>query len=700
MLTTETESRLSKLLLVLADGEASCEVTRQVLANQNGFDAYNLFRLLDVENKGWVDCQNLQDFMRRHGVFMTSNEAANVIYHFDSDQNGNLSYSEWANLVVSPRSSWLKNSSRVGPWPVPYDVEFSLVRLLEKELDLVKNLRNAVVDCCNRYDFTVSDSYRAIDVYNLSNLTSDSLRKFLVRNFVTPSDQDLDNIVRRLDTNMDFRVSPEEWRAMFASYGCSGHCLDGSCCSTTCTDCHGCCGTTCTCTETCRLAGTCTCYGTCKTTGKCDCTCWRHPVKNTCTHGGCCGPCTCVSCNCTETCRLTGTCSCYSSCKTTGRCNCTCWRHPYKSYACVTGHHGHHSHHHHSTSSHTHLHYSPLRRTFYYSPCRTRLHCSPRRCHSPLRTFYSPPKKVTSFSAMRSGNLNQSQNLNTSLNLNQTKTSPLRQTQQNTSSPKRVSSPPRTQNLSQTRSSPLRETQNNLNQSQQLNKSCSRFPSLEEEVFHSFLRDLLSVESSLENNKNEVALKSDYNMEDVFSIFEKYNKGHVTEFDLKDGLNSYFGLFPLLEEISALYKRYDCERLGALSYGDFFNMCAPVCLDYRRLVENRTVPNSTLVGDPLSVSTKYAVKNMFANLLSAEQTLEAHRLKMKNMLSFNAKKVFELIGGYGSNYFSERDFMLYLDRNGISYNPRDIELVFIRFSRNKKGLISFTQFLEEVSPRF
>lgn len=44
--------------------------------------------------------------------------------------------------------------------------------------------------------------------------------------------------------------------------------------------------------------------------------------------------------------------------------------------------------------------------------------------------------------------------------------------------------------------------------------------------------------------------------------------------------------------------------------------------------------------------------------------------------------------------------MLYLDRNGILYSPRDIELIFIRLSRNKKGLVSFSNFLEEISPRY
>ena len=44
--------------------------------------------------------------------------------------------------------------------------------------------------------------------------------------------------------------------------------------------------------------------------------------------------------------------------------------------------------------------------------------------------------------------------------------------------------------------------------------------------------------------------------------------------------------------------------------------------------------------------------------------------------------------------------MNYLDKNLISYLPKDIELLFIRLSRNKKGLISYLQFIEEISPRY
>lgn len=53
-----------------------------------------------------------------------------------------------------------------------YDVEYSLSRLIEKELDLVRNLQLVLSDLSFRYDYTVSNLFNALDDYNLGYLTS------------------------------------------------------------------------------------------------------------------------------------------------------------------------------------------------------------------------------------------------------------------------------------------------------------------------------------------------------------------------------------------------------------------------------------------------------------------------------------------------------------------------------------------------
>ena len=64
MLSIETETRLAKFFLNLAEGEKSVEITRQVLADQKEFDPYQTFIRLDKENKNYIDAFNVVDFLK------------------------------------------------------------------------------------------------------------------------------------------------------------------------------------------------------------------------------------------------------------------------------------------------------------------------------------------------------------------------------------------------------------------------------------------------------------------------------------------------------------------------------------------------------------------------------------------------------------------------------------------------------------
>jgi len=216
-----------------------------------------------------------------------------------------------------------------------------------------------------RYDFNPLDWFKSMDVFWLDNLTTEGLRKFLVRNFFSPSETDLSNAIKRLDLNRDFRVTYTEFKNLVSSYS--------------------------------------------------SWVVYNYPY------------------------------------------------YPYYSY----------------------LEYSPIRKSYYYSPFRTRVYCSPRRCYSPLKYYYSPPKRIQPYSVLKSElNLSWNEKLNTSMNRT---SSPLRSTgntMKQTSdvlsrSPKRVNSPPRnnTRNEFNTTSNNLNVT--NLSQ----NLSSSKYVGYEEEVF-------------------------------------------------------------------------------------------------------------------------------------------------------------------------------------------------------------------------
>lgn len=77
----------------------------------------------------------------------------------------------------------------------------------------------------------------------------------------------------------------------------------------------------------------------------------------------------------------------------------------------------------------------------------------------------------------------------------------------------------------------------------------------EENNFLNFLSDLISHENIIEKLKCDLSLRSDFNLQDSFRIFEIDKNGYVSFLDFKSGCN-YLGVFPKEEEIKLIFKRY------------------------------------------------------------------------------------------------------------------------------------------------
>ncbi len=93
--------------------------------------------------------------------------------------------------------------------------------------------------------------------------------------------------------------------------------------------------------------------------------------------------------------------------------------------------------------------------------------------------------------------------------------------------------------------------------------SGSNYVTYEEENFVAYLNELLDLENQIEKAKCDMIIKSDFNTEDAFGIFEIDRRGYITDLDVKYGLNS-LDIFPVHEEIAMLIKRYDSRGEGIL----------------------------------------------------------------------------------------------------------------------------------------
>lgn len=183
------------------------------------------------------------------------------------------------------------------------------------------------------------------------------------------------------------------------------------------------------------------------------------------------------------------------------------------------------------------------------------------------------------------------------------------------------------------------------------------FISYEEENFLDFLREVIATENDYERNRCDLILRSDFNVEDAFRIFELDGRGYLTDLDLKYGLNA-LDIFPTSEEISLFMKRFDVRNEGVLSYTNFYGVFNPLDREYSRMLELRlpaTYVSRYSRADVFLPTTKLYMQNLLKSILRNEARVEVWRQKLSRIVRFNTRIVFEKIDRIDKNYASDTD---------------------------------------------
>ena len=232
MCSYETEKRLGKILMLLAEGERSIEISRQVLSDLKEFDSFQIFKNIDMEDKNKIDCFTLINFLRIKGIYCTEEEASLIILFYDQDYDNALSYSEFINLIQSDKV--LKKSLNISPKDkIPFNIDYSLTKLLEKEVELARTIINSLQDIKCRYDFNIHNLFLKLKYFN--SVTNESIKNFLESNGISYLESDIKSIIKRLDLNKDGIIDLCEFQSILGFPDCI-YC----CPCVNCNSCEGC----------------------------------------------------------------------------------------------------------------------------------------------------------------------------------------------------------------------------------------------------------------------------------------------------------------------------------------------------------------------------------------------------------------------------------------------------------------------------
>ena len=229
-----------------------------------------------------------------------------------------------------------------------------------------------------------------------------------------------------------------------------------------------------------------------------------------------------------------------------------------------------------------------------------------------------------------------------------------------------------------------------------INTFIENYNAYEKGQFNDFLKELMSIENEIERVKIDLSINPDFNCEDAFRMFELDGRDFLDKDDLKYGLN-LLNLYPTDHELRLLIKRFDLQKQGVITYADFFDIIVPFEKENRILVEER-LPRSCCSCrsiDAFSFGTINALKNLFNLIINAENQINNMRRSM-GTLRIKLRDIFGLIDSMKRGYFNNGDLLVYLQKEGILVDDKDVDLLFIRLDKNRNGKIDYREVEDEL----
>ena len=244
----ETEQKLINIFLSLSDGERTIEISRQVLSDIFDFDCLKIFQALDSQEKNYIDASDLVNYFNSKEISISDVEAQLIILFYDQNFDGVLSFEEF-NYLIQSENSHKKFYRDKNITELSFNIDYSLSKLLLKELQLSRNILELLKKIQSSQDFNIHSLYHLVKSCN--GITAESIKNFLDKNKICYLESDIENILKRIDLNKDGKIDFCEFHAFLGFPNCCYCCpciacnFCGACycehcfCNDTC-HCHGC----------------------------------------------------------------------------------------------------------------------------------------------------------------------------------------------------------------------------------------------------------------------------------------------------------------------------------------------------------------------------------------------------------------------------------------------------------------------------
>ena len=221
-------------------------------------------------------------------------------------------------------------------------------------------------------------------------------------------------------------------------------------------------------------------------------------------------------------------------------------------------------------------------------------------------------------------------------------------------------------------------------------RNSQRFLKDAEKSLKKLMKGLIQQEKELDRYREAICFRADFTIKAVFSLFDKKKRQTVSDLEFERGLRE-FNIKTSANNIFLIYRHYDCNNDGLLTFSNFLEILSPRSQVHKNLLNNRGTFQ-------LSQETKSLLTQIFLLVIELEQN--ADRLR-KQLSSKNCTliELFRIIDKSGTGVATINEFREVLKQYRIQPTINDLNSLVSRFDSNRDGKVTFTEFFEQVTPK-
>lgn len=205
--------------------EDKIDSIRSALLSQKNFSPKMLFQYIDNENKNNITLNDLISFLNGSNMNFKEEYLRKFIRNFDKDNDFCLNYKEFMGIILplKDKDQLLQNNflsefeSNINYKYVDLDeiVKKIFCSLLAEEMDLITGCNKIIGEILGYNGFTPYEAFLDIVNSNERYINENNLAYFLTRNNIEIKEEEIHQLMFRLDMDNDGKISYEEFQNMF-----------------------------------------------------------------------------------------------------------------------------------------------------------------------------------------------------------------------------------------------------------------------------------------------------------------------------------------------------------------------------------------------------------------------------------------------------------------------------------------------------